>query len=71
MMINGYKIDVVCANYDKELKGYGDIYTEVEECLAEHPDDEVVFGFHLSKEGVETPDWFENIEESVSWASQD
>lgn len=47
------------------------INIEVEKCLAEHPDDEVVFGFHLSKEGVVTPDWFASIEEAVSWTSQD
>ena len=52
MKINGYFVNVVCANYDKEIRGYGDIYEEVEECLEHHPDDEVIFGFHLKKEGL-------------------
>lgn len=71
MKINGYSIDVVCANYDVEIKGYGDIYDEVEECLKHHPEDEVIFGFHLKKECVETPDWFDTVEEAVQWASND
>lgn len=36
MKINGYFVNVVCANYDKEIRGYGDIYEEVEECLEHH-----------------------------------
>ena len=71
MKINVYSIDVVCANYDGEIRGYGDIYDEVEECLKHHPEDEVIFGFHLKKEGVETPDWFDTVEEAVQWASND
>ena len=42
MKINGYIVEIVCANYDKENKCYGDIYEEVEECLQEHPNDEIV-----------------------------
>ena len=69
MKINGYIIEIVCANYDKENKYYGDIYEEVEECLKEHPNDEIIYGFHLRKDGVETPDWFFAMDEAIYWAS--
>ena len=71
MKINGYIIEIVCANYDKENKCYGDIYEEVEQCLQEHPNDEVIYGFHLRKDGVETPDQFFTIDEAIYWASND
>ena len=48
MLINGYKLSVVCAN-DCGDGIYGDIYTEVEECLREHPNTEILYGFHLEK----------------------
>lgn len=70
MLINGYKLSVVCAN-DSGNGIYGDIYTEVEECLREHPNTEILYGFHLEKDGVETPDWFDTAEEAVAWASCD
>lgn len=41
MLINGYKLSVVCAN-DSGDGIYGDIYTEVEECLREHPNAEIL-----------------------------
>lgn len=71
MKINDYELTVVCANMDGSTGMYGDIYDCVEECLKEHPDDEVIYGYHLSKEGVDTPDWFDTIEEAVHWASND
>ena len=71
MKINGYELIVVCANYDKEVGGYGDIYDCVEKCLEEHPDDEIIYGFYLRKDGVETPDWFFTIDEAIYWASND
>ena len=71
MKINGYVVDIVCANYDKEKECYGDIYEEVEQCLQEHPNDEVIYGFYLRNDGVETPDWFFTIDEAIYWASND
>lgn len=68
MKINGYELIVVCANYDKEVNGYGDIYDCVEKCLEEHPDDEVMYGYYLEGD-TETPDWFDTIEEAIAWAS--
>lgn len=71
MKINGFDLVVVCANYDKEVGGYGDIYDCVEKCIEEHPDDDIVYGYYL-KSGdteIETPDWFDTIEDAVSWAS--
>ena len=29
MKINGYELQVVCANYDEELMGYSDIYDDI------------------------------------------
>ena len=71
MKINGYELTVICANYDKNTKCYGDIYDCVEDCIEAHPDDEIIYGYHLNhlKDNVETPDWFNTIEEAINWAS--
>ena len=67
MKINGYELMVVCANLDKDINCYGDIYDCVEDCLNEHPGDEIIYGYHLVGE-KETPDWFGTIEEAIAWA---
>lgn len=69
MRIQNFEIDVVCANYDKNIKGYGDIYTDIDECEKEHPNDKVIFGFHLRdiNNVIETPDWFDSVNDAVAW----
>ena len=70
MKINDFELKVVCANYDNNIGGYGDIYTCVEDCLNDHPDDRVIYGFVLVRDDVDnTPDWFDTIEEAIRWAS--
>ncbi len=68
MQIGNYVLTVVCANYDKKVGGYGDIYNSVETCLEEHPNDEVIFGYYL--EGGEDIGWFDSVEDAVSWANE-
>lgn len=68
MKIGKYTLSVVCAN--KTYDGmYGDIYSSVEECIKEHPFDDVLYGYYLECEGEETPDWFDTLEEAVAYAS--
>lgn len=69
MIINGYKLEIVCANVTTN-GSYGDIYTHLQECIAEHPNEEIRFGFYLDKSGKYTPDWFDTIDDAVAWASQ-
>lgn len=78
MKVNGYEINVMCANayLCSETAGspesdeftYGDIYDTYEDCVEDHPDEDVLYGYYLKKERVETPDWFNSIEEAVNWA---
>ncbi len=68
MIVNGYRIDAVCANFDEETGGYGDIYTDMEQCRKEHPKDRVIVGYYAEKEGEETPDWFETIGDAIVYA---
>lgn len=68
MTINGFEMQVVCANYDASIGNYRDIYTSVEECVKEHPKDMIMYGFVLEKPGVETPDWFGTVAEAADWA---
>lgn len=69
MKINGYKLDIVCANVLPD-RTYGDIYDEVEQCVQEHPEEEIRFGYYLNKENADTPDWFDSIDDAIAWASQ-
>ena len=69
MKIGKFEIIIVCANFDKEIGGYGDIYDSLYDCIEEHPDDEVIFGYCIlcEDDNIETPDWFDTIEEAISW----
>ena len=70
MKINGYELMVVCANYDKDVDGYGDVYDDFHKCLYAHPNSEIIYGYGLkSPNGEETPDWFNTIEEAIDWAN--
>lgn len=69
LQINGYTLSLVYANKDKETGSYGDIYSRLEDCLLEHPDEPVIAGFHLSGPG-ETPDWFDEMADAIEWASK-
>lgn len=64
MKVNGYNLDVVCTNC------CGDIYVNLEDYLRSNPENEITFGYQLTKEGEDTPDLFCSIEEAVSWATR-
>lgn len=66
MKINGYELKVVCANKDKNTGTYGDIYDSMDQCLSEHPEDDVLIGYYLSGE-KETPDWFNTLDDVLIW----
>lgn len=66
MTVNGLEITLVCANLDKTTNSYGDIYTSVDTCCKEHPDDDVIYGFCVISE-ADAPDWFDTIAEAVAW----
>ena len=70
MKIKDYELIIVCANYDKNVGGYGDIYKSAEKCKEEHPNDKIIYGYYLKGES-ETPDWFYTIEEAIEWAVLD
>lgn len=67
MLINGYKMEIVCANFDTKINCYGDIYNNVEDCIRDHPSDKILFGYHLTGK-TETPDWFDSLSDAVNWA---
>lgn len=69
MKINGYEVDIVCANYDPRIGGYGDIYDELDECLKDHPECKIMWGFHIRDDSMPTPDWFPTIEDVIHWIS--
>lgn len=66
MKIYGYDLNVVCTNVWEGT--YGDIYDDIEECLNEHPDSNVIYGFHLNHNNIETPDWFDTVKDAFDWA---
>lgn len=68
MKIKGFDLQVVCANFDEETGAYGDIYTSVDECIRNHPNSKILFGYNLVKTGVETPDWFSTVQYAIDWA---
>ena len=83
MIYKGFEITVVCANNESHDDGsapvYGDIYDNYNECLADHPDDEIIFGFFIQDwEGdrvkllsiADAPDWFYRIEDAIEWLDE-
>lgn len=71
MKINGWEIEVVCANTEDNKSIYEDIYDNVEECYTEHSKDNIVVGFYLKPEDdrIPSPDWFWNIESAIEYAN--
>lgn len=74
MKIGNYNIVIVCAN-ELEEGLYGDIYTDLEECVANHPKDNIIFGYYCSslnesEETAESPDWFYSLDEAIDWANE-
>ncbi len=72
MDYKGYEINLVCANNVSHDDGsspvYGDIYDNYYECVEEHPDDEVIYGFFVDDD--EAPDWFDDIEDAIDWIDE-
>lgn len=78
MIVNGYEIKILCANKwcSKETVGhpekneyvYGDIYDVYEDCVSEHPDEDVMYGYFVDEGKDTTPDWFDDIEEAIAYA---
>lgn len=75
MKYKGYEIAVACANNISHDDGsspvYGDIYENYPECIRDHPDDEVMFGF-IIKNKADThwcvvPDWFNELDDLIRW----
>lgn len=64
-----YSICLLCANI---LEGnYGDIYQSVEECLSEHPESEVMYGYGIIDNETGyiadwADDWYNTIEEAIN-----
>lgn len=71
MKINGWTIQVVCANVEDSKSVYDNIYDNIEECYREHPESNIVIGFYLKPEDdrIASPDWFWNIESAVTYAN--
>lgn len=62
--VNGINIIPVYANR-LENGVYGDIYTSYDECKAEHPDQEVIYGYYADIE--DGPDFFETVYEAEDY----
>lgn len=71
MKINGWEIEVVCANVKDDMSIYEDIYSSIEECHTEHSENNIVIGFYLKPEDdrISSPDWFWDIDSVVKYAN--
>lgn len=74
MLVNGCKIIDVYANYDENLKTYGDIYLTHQEAAMEHPGEKILHGFYVKPpadyEGY-VPDWFDSYEDAYAYAAEE
>lgn len=63
-----YSICILCANLFDEV--YGDIYDSIEECLKEHPETEVIYGYGIFDNEMKrvadwSDDWYGSIAEAM------
>ena len=67
MKINGYDIEIVCAN--NEDGAYGDIYDDTDECRKDHPNEEIMYGYCCYPEKGDMPalDWFWTLEDAIEF----
>ena len=67
MEINGYDIEIVCANNEDGV--YGDIYDDAEECKKDHPNEEIMYGYCCYPKDSEKPalDWFWTLEDAIEF----
>ena len=67
MKINGYEIEIVCANNEDGI--YGDIYDDVSECKKDPPNEEIMYGYCCYPEDDSRPalDWFWTLEDAIEF----
>ena len=66
-----YQIQILYANYDEDSDCYGDIYTDVNECIKEHQNEKLMIGFGILDKLTgylvdEVDEWFSIYEEAMS-----